>query len=47
MMRLAGRDSKGLAKAIKTTQKGNIVTEPKKHLDNLLENLKNPMTRDM
>lgn len=30
MMRLAGRDSKGLAKAIKTTQKGNIVTEPKR-----------------
>ena len=42
MMRLAGRDSKGLAKAIKTTQKGNIVTEPKKTARQFIGEFKEP-----
>lgn len=42
MMRLAGRDSKGLAKAIKTTQEGNIVTEPKKTARQFIGEFKEP-----
>ena len=42
MMRLAGRDSKGLAKAIKTTQEGNIVTESKKTARQFIGEFKEP-----
>lgn len=42
MMRMAGRDSKGLAKGIKTTQEGNIVTEPKKTARQFIGEFKEP-----
>lgn len=42
MMRMAGRDTKGLAKAIKTTQEGNIVTEPKKTARQFIGEFKEP-----